>query len=115
MIQIRRHIFETNSSSTHTLILCSDDDYKAFVEGKLYYCQFSWGVFKDKFHGGKFYPVEEVDAFCKEHDTSTRDCFMKWEDLQNYVDDCNFEWFKQEMTTKSKEVIHAFGYFGYDG
>ena len=37
MFQIRLNCFETNSSSTHSLIVCDDETWKKFVEGKLYY------------------------------------------------------------------------------
>ena len=36
MIQIRRNVFETNSSSTHSITLCSVEDYNAWQEGKMY-------------------------------------------------------------------------------
>lgn len=33
MINIRKGVFETNSSSVHSLILCTADDYRAWVLG----------------------------------------------------------------------------------
>lgn len=35
MKQIRRNVFETNSSSTHTLAICTEDEYKDWQDGKL--------------------------------------------------------------------------------
>ena len=35
MRQIRRNVFETNSSSTHTLAICTEDEYKDWQNGKL--------------------------------------------------------------------------------
>ena len=37
MKQIRTGLFETNSSSTHVLTMCSDEEYKAWLDGKLLY------------------------------------------------------------------------------
>ena len=37
MIQIRRGVFETNSSSTHSICVCTEQQYKDFEDGKLYY------------------------------------------------------------------------------
>ncbi len=34
---LRRKTFETNSSSTHSLVICSDDDYNKWKNGELYY------------------------------------------------------------------------------
>lgn len=49
MIQIREHIFETNSSSTHSLSLCKKAEFEKWKTGKLLYRQSS-GTFID----GKF-------------------------------------------------------------
>lgn len=35
MIQIRHNIFETNSSSTHTLVICTEDEFKKFNNDEL--------------------------------------------------------------------------------
>lgn len=37
MIQIRMGVFETNSSSTHSLVIVNNDDLRKFIKGKLYY------------------------------------------------------------------------------
>ena len=36
-IQIRNSVFETNSSSTHTLCICKKEEYDAWKEGKLFF------------------------------------------------------------------------------
>lgn len=33
MINIRAGVFETNSSSVHSLVLCTQDDYRAWING----------------------------------------------------------------------------------
>lgn len=35
MKQIRKNVFETNSSSTHTLAICTEEEYKDWQGGKL--------------------------------------------------------------------------------
>lgn len=35
MRQIRKNVFETNSSSTHTLAICTEDEHKDWQDGKL--------------------------------------------------------------------------------
>lgn len=34
---IRRGVFETNSSSTHSLTMCSEDEYEKWIKGELYF------------------------------------------------------------------------------
>lgn len=36
MIQIRKNTFETNSSSTHSLVVCDDSTWERFLSGELY-------------------------------------------------------------------------------
>lgn len=36
---IRRNTFETNSSSTHSITMCSESDFDKWKNGELYYCQ----------------------------------------------------------------------------
>ena len=44
MKQIRRGVFETNSSSVHSLTMCSGEEYKKWSDGEVLY----WGE-RDKF------------------------------------------------------------------
>lgn len=37
MFNIRTNVFETNSSSTHTLVLCDKDEYTEWITGKKLY------------------------------------------------------------------------------
>ena len=40
MIQIRQNIFETNSSSVHTLVICTEEEFKKFNNDEL--CLDDW-------------------------------------------------------------------------
>lgn len=51
-IQVRQGTFETNSSSTHSLVLCKTDDVKEWRKGNKYFC----------FDENKFYSLEEGNA-----------------------------------------------------
>lgn len=35
MLQIRQGVFETNSSSTHSITICSEDEYQKWVDGDM--------------------------------------------------------------------------------
>ena len=39
MKTIRRNVFETNSSSTHSITMCMESDYEKWKNGELYYLE----------------------------------------------------------------------------
>lgn len=40
MIQVRTHVFETNSSMTHTIVMCKDEEYEKFNNGEYYFNEY---------------------------------------------------------------------------
>ena len=102
MIQIRNNIFETNSSSVHTLTLCSQEDFNKWAQGKLI-----WD-----------YGNEEL----VEPDSIEKDEFYDEEDYLTYKDFFDgysnshveyMETYTQHKNVDGKDVV-AFGYFGHD-
>jgi len=117
--QIRRGVFETNSSSTHSLTMCSESEYDKWEKGELLFSVC------DK----EFYTRDEAieslkdcswlngrvdwnnkdsvdDALCDEQ-------YYTYEEYQNYVGEY-YESFEQSYTTKSGDKVITFGYYGYD-
>ena len=37
MISVRKNVFETNSSSTHSITMCSENEYDKWKSGELFY------------------------------------------------------------------------------
>jgi hypothetical protein len=95
MRQIRHGVFETNSSSTHSLTICSDEEYKKFESGELV-CS-AWSD-----------ELLPPDTFDDNNDYYTFEKFFNgcYDDLET---------FNETYTTKGGEVIHVFGKYGYDG
>ena len=118
MIQIRSGVFETNSSSTHSLTMCTKEEYQSWKKGETYLSQ--WLTKED------FVPREQaIEAINKKYPNSITDD-MSNEDVEEELRDNEFysydsywseylEGFEDEYTTKSGEVIVAFGQYGYDG
>jgi hypothetical protein len=117
MIQVRKSVFETNSSSTHSLVMAVESEFSRWENGEVYYCShwYSWSrpEDKNKFVAGRFYPVEEVDAYFESideerdtYDFSTYDEFCESDSLE--VEDYSY-------TTPGGEVIKAVAKYGYDG
>lgn len=136
MIQIRPHTFETNSSSTHSLIICSDDEYKAWENGGVYLCVDNWFShdIREKYQiphyeEGVFYSIEEINKlfdrlhaneshyysrveFFRTFNEYLYDKFEDDEDYQKYG--CYLESYNETYTTKGGETIHVFGKYGND-
>ena len=134
--QIRRKVFETNSSSVHTLTICSKKEYEAWKRGELLYDRWSETLVSPN----KLTDGQKNDA-AREYE-STRDDFKKYwnelnssvkekwyikyavdhdlidRDLQTYFeyeDDYDYEKYVKQYTTESGDDIVIFGQYGYDG
>lgn len=86
-IQVRRGVFETNSSSVHSLCICSEDDYDRFKNGELFY-------------------NSRKQILTKNSDDMTYGDFLR--ELEY------FESYEEYYTTKSGDDIVVFGYYGFD-
>ena len=118
--QIRRGVFETNSSSTHSLTMMMKSDYERWHNEKLYLYDgsgFRWDLNKPVCK--TLYTRDEAVEFAKYYradyeidDEYLRDIdFISWDDEGSEY----LEGFYEEFTTPSGETIVAFGEYGYDG
>jgi hypothetical protein len=126
MRQIRKGVFETNSSSTHSITICSGKDYEAWQNGELYWSRYSDRLiskeeFEEKFKKwmNERYPnVDDetleterptyIEEFCEEEEFLTAEQYD--DQIGSY-----YEEFQTSYTTASGEEVVAFGYYGYDG
>ena len=116
MIKIRRGIFETNSSSTHSLSIADIDDFNKWVKGEILF---------DK-NNDSFITKEEAikqikeDKYYQEEDLSDPDIIeelMRDEEVltyEQYFDNDYLESFEQKYTTRNGDKIVAFGVYGHD-
>lgn len=120
--QIRRGVFETNSSSVHSLTMCSSDEYEKWEIGELLY----WED-KDKFVSREE-AIKELQEK-KSWDGSLMHPYVDWNDeevvdgifeeeriktSEEFFNDDWYETFEQSYTTPKGEEIVAFGYYGHD-
>lgn len=140
MKTIRLNVFETNSSSCHSLILCSDSEYKLLKAGKLYidkwsdklvtasevYSAYIADLKRDN-ENSEFLNKTEAE-FVKvlddiKHDRTSKDAefadsvnaFLGYCEYQSYDEyGSGFETFLESRKIGSSDVV-AFGYYGYDG
>lgn len=137
MKQMRQGVFETNSSSCHSITMCSEEEFNALQAGTLLIHEWN----------DTLKSPDEIDVFSeediKEYYNKTKEMFWKdyellsdeereevrkrYEDkhsekryyqtydqyMNSYSDD--YETFVDSYTTKNGEKIIAFGYYGYNG
>lgn len=64
IFQVRQGVFETNSSSTHTLTICSKDDFDKWKRGEVFWLDNSWHKLDtDK----DFVTPEELEELAKKY------------------------------------------------
>ena len=101
-IQMRTNVFETNSSSTHSIAICTENDYKAFKKGEKLIERNSL----------KFY--DSVEEGMAKDKWAEKEDFMTYLEFEEYISEY-YEEFEEKFTTPNGEKVVAFGYYGYDG
>lgn len=140
MTKVRVNIFETNSSSTHSLCICTVDEFENWKMGKSFFDA----------EQNKFIGIGEIkskinkrlsNTYITEQSKSKLRTILKMLDLENcdnittdianvlsivltdyidnvytydkYFSDTEFESFEEEYITPKGEKIIAFGLYGY--
>lgn len=135
--QMRQSVFETNSSSTHSLTMCSAKDYERWVKGELMFDRYSGGfinvnseITEDEKVEAMNYYEKKKDKYWKEWHQLSKEELDEWYDKYMYeckkIDgyryntydeffDGYMDEFEERYTATNGEVIVAFGKYGYDG
>ena len=114
MINIRFGTFETNSSSTHSLCICTEDEYEKWKNGEM--------VYDDDYQS--LHPLtEENSKKLIELNHFSRD-ELSWDDYEfttrNLAYDAAkeyhdyLEYYDHYFTTPSGDEMVAFGWYGHD-
>lgn len=93
---VRQGVFETNSSSVHSLTVCDKAEYDRWVAGEMLLDT----------NTDKLVDVKDANSN-KKYDYET---YEKYNERAS-----NHEEFEETHTTKSGDQIVIFGYSGYDG
>lgn len=126
MKQIRRGVFETNSSSVHSITMCMKDDYDKWKNGEVYLNEFYWD--SESIYSKKQFVTKEeaIDIFMKsklnleenllELDTEELEKIFRLEEIYSYdnYDIEYFENFYDTFTTPNGDTVVSFGYYGQD-
>lgn len=130
MLQMRKNVFETNSSSTHSITMCTQDEYDTWANGDVLLNDGWWGKdntseFKDKkfvtreeaediIKKDKYYePTDELSSLSdEEFDEYCYDMDYELYSMDKYFEKEYLEWFDEKYTTPSGETVVAFGLYG---
>ena len=118
MLNVRHGVFETNSSSTHSITVCSKSQYDEWARGDVY--------FNDCWYGGKDKFItkgEAIELLSKYNNVDIDD--VSDEELNemlaeeriytynNYGDEY-LEQYEERYTSESGDDIVIFGEYGHD-
>lgn len=121
--QIRRGVFETNSSSVHSITMCSNDEYSKWERGELLFDRDSECFVKRE------EAIDNVKSLTHWKTGELLYVDTDWDDsnvvdkiLRNnsyyteksFWDDVDYETFSNTYTTPNGEKVVAFGYYGAD-
>lgn len=130
MKQIRCNVFETNSSSVHSITMCLEDIYKKWVNDEVYFYDstyklpkgrdkfFTWDDMLEFMRNELNVDEEDIKALieAKENDDSEFTSILQDSDFytadsyESYNEDC--ESYAEVFTTPMGERVVAFGYAG---
>lgn len=120
MIQVRRNIFETNSSSTHSLTICSKEEYDKLRREELFITDSDEIVGYNYIQQQFYKECENKGSYkkCKDciEDYGIQECKLCQENyiktLDEYFEDDYLEVFEETYTTKHGDEIVVFGKYG---
>ena len=99
--QIRRGVFETNSSSTHSLTICTEEEFNKWKNGELLF---------DKWHAElvkKVNLTKEQKADAEEEYMDKKDVFQKdWSELSDVAKDQYYKSMHTSTTLLEKDCKH---------
>ena len=105
-VKVRKGVFETNSSSTHSLTMCLGTDFDEWKKGNM-----AFDVECDELVPIDALSDEEKETMLNgDYYDSRYLTYSQYE--ESYGSD--FETFENRMTTPDGEEVVGFGYYGYN-
>jgi hypothetical protein len=109
-IQVRRGLFETNSSSMHSITMCDDSDFEKWKNGLMVYSKdYECLVSLDNKEYQEWTKKSDAE---KEEDWIQYD-YLTYDQFFNDWDAIEHEKFMDSYKTPNGKKVIAFGYYGY--
>ena len=116
-VQVRQGVFETNSSSTHAVSVCTLSEWEEYRNGKLWLNMGSLKFLPED--DAKLYnadKIAEAKARAERGGWNFDITDYDWELYHSYDEevDMSYEWFTEKFTLPNNQEVVAFGYYGSD-
>ena len=120
MIQIRRNLFETNSSSTHNMVIALESDFEKWQAGELLYYDGCNKKYCDRDFITQEEALEIIQAEAPEATIDTLDEYYGYDyDIWSFdlycEEKCEYiECEEKIFTTPEGEKVHIMCHYGYE-
>ena len=131
---VRNKTFETNSSTSHNMVIIPDEYYEDWNNNKLWYMRYTWGdenkklleenngsrLFTEEFLKSHGVFTDEPDIDDYESEDEYEEAYNDWESLmEDFMnsdkwDNQDLEGDEEVYTTKSGDKIHILCAYGYE-
>ncbi len=138
MKQIRNNVFETNSSSTHSFCICTEEQFEDWKRGNCVYdywnekmvsthvpdeCDYEaakaeYEANKSAYHKDwEDLPQNTKDEYVRSSNAYKKRCGANSYDFSTFTDwwDGELHHYEEHFVTPSGDKMVAFGQYGYDG
>lgn len=116
-VQVRQGVFETNSSSTHAVSVCTLSEWEDYRNGKLWINMNSLQFLPED--DAKLYNADKIAAAKARAERGGWKFDIadyNWDLYHSYDEevDMSYEWFIRRFTLSNDQEVVAFGYYGQD-
>lgn len=119
---VRNNVFETNSSSTHSITMCKESDFDKWKNGEMYWDRWNESLVSKEEAEKEMAKLKE--EFISEHPDYDKDDIDWEEQLEDYLNSDkeyytyeefnNYDYIEYETFEDSYDGVVAFGYYGMD-
>lgn len=122
MLKVRRSVFETNSSSTHTMTMCDDNTYTKWMNNEIYWDNDNDVIVKEDemfaeiAEGYGDDAVTELREMREQGEETFLDSLAEYSyyTRESFRESHTYEHFHDKFVTASGETVHTFGWYGED-
>mgnify|MGYP007030224251 FL=1 len=112
IFQVRQGVFETNSSSTHTLTICSKEDYEDWERGDKFWLDNDWGKLQTN---KSFVTPEELAELTEKYNEKEQkridagDEYAKVLDIDKVLNECrDYDSWKDSYWDTERSALEAY-------